>query len=138
LVIGLGLGRPFCRFDSTTGSTVEVVASNAVGFCGTVCRLTVLTSVVGLLSSPAVESWRLGCLVICLGLEQAFWHRFDLVDFSLERWSHLEVDCFLVIILGVAPSEFRSMASSKAKFLVGFRGPLCRLTAPSSVVGSVE
>lgn len=128
LVIGLGLGRGLGgRFDPTTGRKVDF----ALDRFGTLRRLTVLSSVPGSVSSAEAGRWRRGCLVIGLRLARAFLGRFD---FPLEVDWVLEME----MLLGAPLSEFTSMASSKAKFLVAFRGPLRRLTVSSSDVGSLE
>lgn len=127
-MIGLGLGRGLGgRFDPTTGRKVDF----ALDRFGTLRRLTVLSSVPGSVSSAEAGRWRRGCLVIGLRLARAFLGRFD---FPLEVDWVLEME----MLLGAPLSEFTSMASSKAKFLVAFRGPLRRLTVSSSDVGSLE
>ena len=136
-MIGLGLGRAFwSRFDEFR----SMASSNAVVFRGPLRRSTVSSSVTGSVesfaSSAEVGPWRRGCLVIGLGLGRAFWSRFDATTGSAVDF--LEVEWFLEMIIGASPSEFRSMASSNATFLVVFLESLRRLTLSSSVVGSVE
>ena len=78
-------------------------------------------------STSEVGPWRRGCLVTGLGLGRAFWSKFDStpgsnVARSFDCWRPWEVTWFLGMILAVAPSEFQSMASSNAIFLVVFLG----------------